>query len=46
MKAIKAELEWVRANPKGRQAKNKARLQRFEELQSQEFQSYTFAEYL
>ncbi len=38
-KAIKAELEWVRANPKGRQAKNKARLQRFEELQSQEFQS-------
>ncbi len=38
-KAIKAELEWVRANPKGRQAKSKARLQRFEELQSQEFQS-------
>ena len=38
-KAIKAELEWVRANPKGRQAKNKARLARFEELQSQEFQS-------
>jgi ATP-binding cassette ChvD family protein len=38
-KAIKAELEWVRSNPKGRQAKNKARLQRFEELQSQEFQS-------
>jgi len=37
-KAIKAELEWVRANPKGRQAKSKARLQRFDELQSQEFQ--------
>ncbi len=37
-KAIKSELEWVRQNPKGRQAKNKARLQRFEELQSQEFQ--------
>ncbi|MEO0442445.1 MAG: energy-dependent translational throttle protein EttA [Pseudomonadota bacterium] len=38
-KAIKAELEWVRQNPKGRQAKNKARLQRFDELQSQDFQS-------
>jgi len=38
-KAIKAELEWVRSNPKGRQAKSKARLARFEELQSQEFQS-------
>jgi sulfate-transporting ATPase len=38
-KAIKAELEWVRSNPKGRQVKSKARLQRFEELQSQEFQS-------
>ncbi|MEM8563176.1 MAG: energy-dependent translational throttle protein EttA [Pseudomonadota bacterium] len=38
-KAIKAELEWVRSNPKGRQAKSKARLQRFEELQSQDFQS-------
>jgi len=38
-KSIKAELEWVRSNPKGRQAKSKARLQRFEELQSQEFQS-------
>ena len=37
-KAIKAELDWVRQNPKGRQAKNKARLQRFDELQSQEFQ--------
>ena len=38
-KAIKAELEWVRSNPKGRQAKSKARLQRFEELQSQDFQA-------
>tara|TARA_R110000823_G_scaffold198080_7_gene329203 strand:- start:5110 stop:6774 length:1665 start_codon:yes stop_codon:yes gene_type:complete len=38
-KAIKSELEWVRSNPKGRQAKSKARLQRFEELQSQEFQA-------
>ena len=37
--SIKAELEWVRSNPKGRQAKSKARLQRFEELQSQDFQS-------
>ena len=38
-KAIKAELEWVRQNPKGRHAKNKARLSRFDEMQSQEFQS-------
>lgn len=38
-KAIKAELEWVRQNPKGRQSKNKARLARFDELQSQDFQS-------
>ncbi|WP_027328412.1 energy-dependent translational throttle protein EttA [Marinimicrobium agarilyticum] len=38
-KAIKAELEWVRQNPKGRQSKNKARLARFDELQSQEFQA-------
>jgi len=37
-RSIKAELEWVRANPKGRQAKSKARLQRFEELNSQEYQ--------
>ncbi len=37
-KAVKAELEWVRKNPKGRQAKNKARLARFEEMQSQNFQ--------
>ncbi len=38
-RAIREELEWVRANPKGRHAKSKARLQRFEELQSQEFQA-------
>jgi sulfate-transporting ATPase len=38
-KAMKAELEWVRQNPKGRHAKNKARLARFEEMQSQEFQA-------
>ncbi len=38
-KAIESELEWVRSNPKGRRAKSKARLQRFEELNSQEFQS-------
>ncbi|HIP52754.1 MAG TPA: ATP-binding cassette domain-containing protein, partial [Chromatiales bacterium] len=38
VKAMKHELEWVRSNPKGRHAKSKARLQRFEELQSQEFQ--------
>ena len=37
-RAIKAELEWVRTNPKGRQAKSKARLARFEEMQSKEFQ--------
>jgi sulfate-transporting ATPase len=37
-KTIKRELEWVRTNPKARQAKSKARLQRFEELSSQEFQ--------
>jgi ATP-binding cassette ChvD family protein len=39
IKAMKHELEWVRTNPKGRQSKSKARLARFEELQSQEFQS-------
>ena len=38
-KAMQEELEWVRKNPKARQAKNKARLQRFEELSSQEFQA-------
>jgi energy-dependent translational throttle protein EttA len=37
-KAIKKELEWVRQNPKGRQAKSKARLARFDELSSQEYQ--------
>ncbi|MBK1708710.1 energy-dependent translational throttle protein EttA [Marichromatium gracile] len=39
IKTMKQELEWVRSNPKGRHAKSKARLARFEELQSQEFQS-------
>ncbi len=38
-KALKQELEWVRQNTKGRQAKSKARLARFDELNSQEFQS-------
>ncbi len=37
-KTISQELEWVRQNPKGRRAKNKARLERFEELSSQDFQ--------
>jgi len=37
-KNIKAELEWVRANPKARQAKSMARLSRFQELVSQEYQ--------
>ena len=37
-KSIKAELEWVRSQPRARQAKNKARLARFEELNSTEFQ--------
>lgn len=37
-RTIKAELEWVRASPKGRHAKNKARLARFEEMNSKEFQ--------
>jgi ATP-binding cassette ChvD family protein len=37
-KTLKQELEWVRQNPKARQAKSKARLQRYEELASQEFQ--------
>jgi ATPase subunit of ABC transporter with duplicated ATPase domains len=35
---LERELEWVRSNPKARQAKSKARLQRFEELSSREFQ--------
>ncbi|PXX48014.1 MULTISPECIES: energy-dependent translational throttle protein EttA [Aquitalea] len=38
MKAMKQELEWVRQNPKGRQAKSKARIARFEELSSYETQ--------
>ncbi|KTD61383.1 energy-dependent translational throttle protein EttA [Legionella spiritensis] len=37
-RSIKAELEWVRTSPKGRHAKNKARLARFEEMNSREFQ--------
>ncbi len=39
MKAMKRELEWVRKGAKGRQAKNKARIQRFEELSSHEHQT-------
>ncbi len=38
IKAMKQELEWVRQNPKARQAKSKARLSRFNELSSQEYQ--------
>ena len=38
-RTIKHELEWVRQNPKGRRAKNKARLARFDEMNSQDFQS-------
>ena len=37
-RTIKSELEWVRSNPKGRQSKSKARIARFEELNSQDFQ--------
>ncbi|MFT5757553.1 MAG: sulfate-transporting ATPase [Alteromonadaceae bacterium] len=37
-KTIRQELEWVRSNPKARQAKSKARMQRFEELNNQEHQ--------
>jgi len=37
-KAIQAELEWVRANPKGRQAKSKARLRQFDEISSTKYQ--------
>ena len=37
-RTIKSELEWVRANPKGRQSKSTARIARFEELNSQDFQ--------
>ncbi len=38
-KAMEHELEWVRSNAKGRQSKSKARLARFEEMQSRDFQS-------
>ena len=38
IRTMKHELEWVRSNPKGRHAKSRARLQRFEELSSSEFQ--------
>ena len=38
IKAMKAELEWVRSNPKGRHAKSKARLGRYEELATQDYQ--------
>ncbi|MBT9497031.1 MAG: energy-dependent translational throttle protein EttA, partial [Zoogloea sp.] len=38
MKAMKQELEWVRSNPKARQAKSKARLSRYEEMSSVEYQ--------
>jgi len=38
MKAMKVELEWVRSNPKARQAKSKARLARYEEMSSFEYQ--------
>jgi ATP-binding cassette ChvD family protein len=37
-RSIKSELEWIRSNPKGRQSKSKARIARFEELNSQDFQ--------
>ena len=37
-KAMQSELEWVRSNPKGRQAKSKARLKQFEEISSQAYQ--------
>lgn len=37
-KSIQKELEWVRTNPKGRHAKSKARLEQFEEMQSQDYQ--------
>ncbi|MCP4431633.1 MAG: energy-dependent translational throttle protein EttA [Gammaproteobacteria bacterium] len=38
LKSIKAELEWVNSNPKGRQSKSKARLKRFEEISSSDYQ--------
>ena len=45
-RSIKSELEWIRSNPKGRQSKSKARIARFEELNSQDFQkSQEFSEF-
>ena len=38
IKSMQSELEWVRSNPKGRQSKSKARLRRFEELSSSDYQ--------
>jgi sulfate-transporting ATPase len=38
VKSMKSELEWVRSNPKGRHAKSKARIKRFEELSSSDYQ--------
>ncbi|XOV77344.1 MAG: energy-dependent translational throttle protein EttA [Aestuariibacter sp.] len=38
MKSMKQELEWVRSNPKGRQAKSKARMSRFEEMATSDYQ--------
>ncbi len=38
IKSMQSELEWVRANPKGRQSKSKARIKRFEELNSSDYQ--------
>jgi ATP-binding cassette ChvD family protein len=38
MKSMKQELEWVRSNPKGRHAKSKARMARFEELSTSDYQ--------
>jgi len=40
-KSMKAELEWVRSNPKGRQSKSKARLKRFEEISTQDYQKHS-----
>ena len=38
IKSMKSELEWVRSNPKGRQTKSKARIKRFEEISSSDYQ--------
>jgi sulfate-transporting ATPase len=45
-RAVQAELEWVKSNPKGRRKKNKARVSNFEELNSREFQKRTETEEL